>query len=318
MTKRTLPFLAALLLACLPAQAEPAPAPAGAAIGTADAVRQTGTTAGADGAEPLDVTITGVSKDEIPVVKTPAPLGLPFREVISLSREGQTDGILAEPVEYLSPKDKTRLMELDSKQTSSPLMVQIPKPPFFHLEVPNLQPYFWEFQVVDQNNQVVRRTQGNELPTTFLEWDGYQDGVFKVLVGPAYSPVLLMTDAAGKNRRFFGDPVQLDAVQYEQDGLLHVEFSNDRLYERDGPGFAKEMKPLVDACLNVMRRRIGTPFRVIVYEKTETAALTQKRLETWKKFLQEKLVLEPDDITLVTMSPKDRGRVTAVMMLAEP
>jgi hypothetical protein len=267
---------------------------------------------------PLDVTITGVAKDEVPVVKTPPPLTLPFRDVISLSREGQTDQVLAEQVQHMSRQEQTRLIEVDSRQTSSPLLVQLPQPPFFRLEAPNLQPYFWEFQVVDQSNQVVRKTQGSALPQRFLEWDGYDEGQFRVLVGPAYSPVLIVTDAAGKKRRFFGDPVQLDAVQYEQDGLMHLEFNNDRLYERDGPGFAKEMSALLSASLNVMRKRVGTPFRVIIYERPDAGALTQKRLENWKTFLQERLVLEPDDITLVTMAPKDRGRVTALMMLAEP
>src|SRR5438552_1448190 len=113
-----------------------------------------------------------------------------------------------------------------------PQLVKIPAPPFFRLEIPPLAPASWQFQIVDQNNQVVKSQQGTAFSGTFLEWDGYDDALFKVLVGPAYSPVLTVTDAAGKKQNFFGDAIQMDALQYEQDGLLHIEFGNDRLYEK--------------------------------------------------------------------------------------
>jgi hypothetical protein len=266
-----------------------------------------------------DVTITGESKDEVAVVKTPAPLGLPFRDVVALSRDGQRDSVLAEPVRHMTPEDGTNLLRFASRQGATPLMVRLPAPPFFRLEAPpGLAPFLWELQVVDQNNALVRTVPGSSIPTGTLEWDGYAEGVMKVLVGPAYSPVLVMTDNNGKKQRIFGDPVQMDALQYAQDGLRHVEFSNERLYERGRAEFTEDMYPLLEAAVDLMKRRAGTPFRVIVYADPDAAALPQKRLETWKEFLRRRLVIDDDDMTLVTMAPKERGRVTAVMMLEEP
>ncbi|HRY29050.1 MAG TPA: hypothetical protein P5079_03330 [Elusimicrobiota bacterium] len=267
----------------------------------------------------LDVTVTGEAKDEIPVIKTPPALDIPFREVLTLSREGQTDAILDRPVEHMTFEQQVQLVELESRQTVSPLMVQLPKPPFFRIETPrDVSPARWELQVIDQNNQVVGSQQGTKFTGPFLEWDGFDDGRFGLRVGPSYNAVLTVTDDNEKKQRFFGDSVQLDALQYEEDGLLHVEFNNARLYERGSADFSTEMDPLLEAALDIMRRRVGTPFRVIVYEKPELSALAQKRLDTWKKFLQDNLVIGTDDITLVTMVPRERGPITAVMMLSQP
>jgi hypothetical protein len=274
--------------------------------------------AAATGAEEdsLDVTITGEAKDEIPIAKDPPPLDVPFDKVVTLSRDGQRDQVLNEPVEYMTPADYNKLVLLNSRQTSSPLSMQLPSPPFFRMELPTgVTSQVWEFRVVDQANQAIKTMEGLRLPEGFVEWDGYEGGLCKVRVGPSYSPVLTLTDEAGTKRRYFGEAVQMDAIQYPQDGLLHLEFNNDRLYERDAADFSREMEAMLQASLELMRQRAGTPLRVIVYDNPAANALTQKRLDRWKKLLLSELLISPDDLTLATLSPKDRGRVTAVMML---
>ncbi len=307
-----------LLLALIPCLS----APARAEEGVAEAP-DPGATQSAEGtAKPddsLDVTITGEAKDEIPPGKEPPPLDVPFQDVASLSREGQREQVLSDPVQHMAAEQQVKLLALDSRQTASPLLIHIPSPPFFRLEPPQgLSPYLWELQVVDQNNQVIKSLQGTTLPFPFLEWDGFDQETFKLRVGPAYTSILTVRDADGKSRRYFGEPIQLDALQYEEDGLLHIEFNNSRLYRRGSAEFSPDVVPLLRASLDIMRRRVGTTFRVVIYEDPSASGLSQKRLEAWKTLLQNELVISAEDITLVAMAPQDRGKVTALMMLAQP
>jgi hypothetical protein len=325
----------ALLLAALfsgPLYAAPAPPENGpsAPVGPAPASQEPPKASTAP-AQPLDVTITGELHDEIPVVKAPPSLDVPFRDVITFSRDGQTEAILAEEVRYMSPEDHNRLIEMHSQQTASPAPVLIPAPPFFRMEVPSEAATLlsggtsggaapeWEFQVVDQNNRVVKSLSGRSAPSTFFEWDGYEGGVIALKAGPAYSPLLLVKDAEGRTHRFFGEAVQMDALQYEQDGLLHIEISNDRLYERGSAAFADEIKPVLDGMLDVVRLRVGTPLRVVIYETPAGGpSLAQQRTKTWKDYLVDKLMITPDDVTVATAPDGERGGVTSVMMLAKP
>lgn len=278
----------------------------------------------------LDVTITGEAKDEIPITKEPPSLDVPFPEVTPLAREGQTERTLAEEVQHMTPEQQVQLVEMNSSQTVSPAMVRLPRPPFFRMEMPlGVAALFssslpadqkgqWEYQVLNQQNKIVHTARGTEWPQRLFEWDGNENGLMAVKAGPAYTPKLIVTDGAGKTQQFYGDSAQLDVVQYEQDGLLHVEFNNERLYERGSADFSPEMELLIRAALDVLRIRVGTPLRIIVYETTASSALAKKRLDKWKNFVQDKLMVSGDDITLLTMPPGDRGLVTSLMMMEKP
>lgn len=307
-------------------QPQAAPAPHGdAAAAVADA-----NSAGATKADDLDVTVTGEAKDEVPIAKKPPSLDVPFPEVTTLAREGQTDRILSEQVQHLTAEQQVKLIELDSRQTVSPSMVKLAMPPFFRTEMPAaLTSLFttsapggksatWEYQILDQNNHVVHSIQGIEWPTKLLEWDGFDDTNMIIRVGPSYSPKILVRQPNDKVQQFFGDAIQLSAMSYIQDGLIHIEFNNDRLYERGISDFSPEMELTLQAALDALRLRVGTPVRIIVYESPSANALAKKRMDRWKNLLTEKLMVSGDDITLLTMPPTDRGNITAIMMLEKP
>jgi hypothetical protein len=217
------------------------------------------------------------------------------------------------PVDPLTGDQQTDLLKLNSNQTIQSLPVRVPKPPFCQVEVPaNLASSSWEFQVVDQDNQEVYRKEGKSFSSRVMEWDGFQNGEFKIRVGPAYTPILTLIDVQGKKQRLFGEPIQLDAVQFEEKGVLYIEFLNSRLYERGSADFAPEMAPLLQAALNLMRQHAPAPVRLTVYENPESKAPTQRRLDNWRRFLSESLILKPETLNLSALAPKNRGEVTSI------
>ncbi len=267
--------------------------------------------------ESLDVTIEGTSKDAVLIEKEPPPVELPFEDVVGFSRDGQTDRVLEGPVEHMAGEQATSLIHVKSRQTILPLSLTIPSAPFFHVEIPpGLKSFIWELQVVDENNKLVGHLEGTTLPKNLVEWDGFDGGVFKVRVGPAYTPVLIVTDERDKKQRYFGESVQLHALQYEQDGLLHLEFGNDYLFETGSARFSREIMPLLKSALNIMRQYLGAPFRITIYDKAASNVPLKERKEKLKTFFQNSLMIEPQDITISTAAPKDRGSITEIMMLA--
>ena len=270
-------------------------------------------------ADTLDVTITGESKDDVPLVKTPPPLGLPFEDVVGLAREGQRERVLARPIDHMSAEDQIKLTELDARQALSPWPVKIPAPPFFRMEVPEGRAGApWEFRVVDQNDQTIKTVSGPAAPEGLVEWDGFNDGAMKLEAGSAYTPLLFTTDAKGNLVRHFGEALQLDVLQYELNNDLHVEFHNRRLYKKGTPEFSPDMEPLLEACLDGLRLRAGKEFRVSIQSKNVPASLLEKRLGLWKKFLKDRLVLPDDQITVLSGPAGAQGDVTSIIMKARP
>jgi hypothetical protein len=263
--------------------------------------------------ESLDVTITGEAKDEIPLTKPEPPLDIPFDRIAELSREGQTDRVLTGPVEHMTGAEQMSLLQMDSRQTSLGLPVRIPAAPFIRMELsPGLSPASWEFQVLDQNDRIIKAKEGVELPKYVMDWDGFLDGAFRLRPGVAYTPVLVATDARKKTVRFFGEPVRFSAMQYIQSGVFRIEFDNASLFERGRAALSSDMTALLQASEDVLRLRAGRPIRVVLFSVPGGAALAQKRLDALKAFYKEGLALEDDMITFVIEPVKDRGEVTEI------
>jgi hypothetical protein len=79
-----------------------------------------------------------------------------------------------------------------------------------------------------------------------------------MLAGVVYQPVLKLTDPRGIPQKYFGDPIQLDVLQFDQDGVRHVEFRNDVLFQRETADLAMDAVPLVRSLLNIMRENLGS------------------------------------------------------------
>jgi hypothetical protein len=271
--------------------------------------------ASTDSIKSMSQEIETTSHDEVAIVLEPPPVNLPFRDVVGFSRPGQTETVLTGPVDHLPGNEMLGLAILDMRQAVSPLQFQIPAPPFISMEIPaGYTTSNWSFRVEDQSDQTVYQIGGIRVPRDLVLWDGFKDGTMAVLAGVVYQPVLKLTDARGIPQQFFGDPIQLDVLQYDQGDVRHVEFSNVVLFQRDSADFLLDVAPLVRALLNILRRHSGAPMRIIVHEDERGRPLAEKRVVRLRQFLEDALVFNSENVSVAAESVGPRGSVTEFLI----
>lgn len=281
-----------------------------AALPTPDTARSsTGTV------ESMSQNIEVGARDEVPIVLDPPSFNLPFKEVVGFSRPGQTEKVLTGPVDHLPGNEVLNLSVLDPRQAMSPFPVRIPEPPFIRMEIPaGYDSSNWSFQVEGPLSQIVYQVAGLILPQDLVVWDGFKDGEMVLLAGEVYLPILRLTDGRGIPQQYFGYPIQLDVLQYTRLGVLHVEFKNSVLFQRDSAEISPQVLPLVRALLNRMRRYAGDPYRITVYEDEGGKPLALKRVNALKNFFEDALILDGDRFVFYAEPAGPRGSVTSILI----
>jgi hypothetical protein len=290
-----------------PAAAEPAPVASTAPAPSPEAT----------GEEPLDVTITGEAKDDIVILKDPPPLDLPFKDLIPLSRENQREKVLANPVVHMTADDVQALTFMDARQTVLSLPVQIPEPPFFRVPVPpGVGPgTVCELQVFDQEGQLFYHQDKAATSGGLVTWDGAGDPANRIAAGKAYTPVLILHPPKGSSRRHFGDPVQLDVLQFPDGRFRRVEFAVDRLFAKGSADFDPAMTPSLMASADLLRRsNESAPARIALQQADPQGTLAQRRLAVLKKYYMTALGTGPDAFEFAGEVPGARGEILSVTM----
>ncbi len=262
----------------------------------------------------MNTNIEAASRDEVPIELEPPPMDLPFKDVVGFARPGQTERVLTGPVEHLPANEILGMAVLTPRQAFSPIGFRIPSPPFVRMEVPaGYESSNWSF-TVEQGEQTVYQVGGMAPPRDLVTWDGFKDGAMALLAGVVYSPVLKLVNARGIPQQYFGDPLRFDALQYDLGNVRHVEFCNDVLFQRDAPDLAIDAAPLVRSLLNGMRENMGAPYRVTVFESEGGSPLAERRAALLSRFLQDALVLDPENLVVATSPPGPRGPVTEILI----
>jgi hypothetical protein len=268
-----------------------------------------------DTIESMSQNIEVGARDEVPVVLDPPSVNLPFKEVVGFSRPGQTEKVLLGPMDHMPGNEILNLSVLDARQALSPLPVRIPQPPFIRMEIPaGYASSNWSFRVEGPMERIVYQVGGLILPQDLVVWDGFKEGEMVLLAGEVYLPVLSLTDGRGIPQQYFGYPIQLDVLQYDRAGVRHVEFKNDVLFQRDSAELSMEVVPLVNALLNRMRRHVGSPYKITVFEDDGGGELALKRVKTLKRFFEDALLLEADAFLFWAEPPASRGAITSVQI----
>lgn len=280
-------------------------------------------------AAPLDMTIKGEARDKITIERVTPATDVSLKDVIPFSRLGQTDWILSEELGYLDEERQVALMDVRSPKTFRPSMIEFPKPPFFvQAYPPPPQPVVidrspnappppgenetWTFIVVDQNNQLLKKIEGNTVPPEPISWDGMTRGEFMLRTDEIYSSMLVIQETPEVARTIVGDPIWLPALRYVKDNNVIFEFSNRRVYNENQPAFAAALEVLVDQLLNELRKYEGSPFEIVIFDRD--LDLGQKRAQLWKRTLQRN-ILKPEQAFQVKVAlPADRGEITQVRL----
>lgn len=234
-------------------------------------------------AEPLDVTIKGQSRDKVAIERVIPTTDVAMKDVIPFSRIGQTDFMLSEELGYLDEERQVALMDLHSPKTFRPSMIEFPKPPFFvqaypppptpividrspDAPPPPGENETWTFIVVDQNNQLLKKLEGNTVPSEPIQWDGMTRGEFMLRTDEIYSSMLIIQESPEVARTIVGEPIWLPALRYIKGNNITFEFSNKRVYNDSQATFASALQVLVDQLFNELRKYDGTPFEIVIYD----------------------------------------------------
>lgn len=280
-------------------------------------------------AAPLDMTIKGENRDKITIERVAPSTDVKIKDVIPFSRLGQTDWILSEELGYLDEERQVALMDVRSPKTFRPSMIEFPKPPFFvQAYPPPPQPVVidrspnappppgenetWTFIVVDQNNQLLKKIEGNTIPPEPISWDGMTRGEFMLRTDEIYSSMLIIQESPEVNRTLVGDPIWLPALRYAKDNNVIFEFSNKRVYNEGVATFAPALEVLVDQLLNELRKYEGSPFEITIYDKD--LDLGQKRAQLWKHTLEANLLQPQEKFNVKVALPAERGDITQVRL----
>lgn len=279
--------------------------------------------------EPLDVTIKGESRDKVTIERVVPTPEAALKDVIPFSRLGQTDFILSEEIGYLDEEHQVALMDVHSPKTFRPSMIEFPKPPFFVQAYPppptpiiidrspNAPPppgenETWTFIVVDQNNQLLKKFEGNTVPAEPIQWDGMTRGEFMLRTDEIYSSMLIIQESPDVARTIVGEPIWLPALRYIKGNNIIFEFSNKRVYNESQPTFASALQVLVDQLLNELRKYDGTPFEIVIYDRD--LELAQRRAQVWKQTLEANLLKPADTFNVRVAMPGERGHITQVSL----
>ncbi len=280
-------------------------------------------------ADPLDVTIKGQTRDKVTIERVTPTTDVAMKDVIPFSRIGQTDFMLSEELGYLDEERQVALMDLHSPKTFRPSMIEFPKPPFFVQAYPppptpivvdrreNAPPppgenETWTFIVVDQNNQLLKKIEGNTVPTEPIQWDGMARGEFMLRTDEIYSSMLIIQETPEVARTIVGEPIWLPALRYIKGNNIIFEFSNKRVYNDSQAGFAPALQVLVDQLQNELRKYDGTPFEIVIFDRD--LDLAQKRANLWKVTLEAGLLKPADTFNVRVATPGERGEITQVSL----
>ncbi len=284
---------------------------------------------GALSAAPLDMTIKGEAKDQVEIERVSPDPDVALKDVIPFSRLGQTDWILSEELDYVDAEKQIAMMDVHSPKTFRPSMIEFPKPPFFVQSYPpppqpvivdrseNAAPLpgeneTWAFIVIDQNNNVLRKIEGNTIPTDPIQWDGSERGKFILKTDEVYSSMLVIRENEEKTRTIVGDPILLPALRYIDGNAIIFEFSNRRIYDQGSPQLSDILNVLVTQLMNELKKYQGAPFEITIYDRN--LDLAQKRTGTWRKILAENLLEPEDNFQIKVSSPQERGEITQVVL----
>jgi len=281
------------------------------------------------GAAPMDVTIKGEVRDKITIERVAPATDVALKDVIPFSRLGQTDWILSEEIGYLDEEKQVALMDVRSPKTFRPSMIEFPKPPFFVQTYPpppqpvvidrspNAPPPLgenetWTFIVVDQNNQLLKKIEGNTVPPEPISWDGMTRGEFMLRTDEIYSSMLIIQESPDVARTIVGDPIWLPALRYVKGNNVIFEFSNKRVYREGGAEFSPALQVLVDQLLNELKKHEGAPFGITIHDRD--LELGQKRAQLWRKALEASLLRPAVAFDVKVSLPADRGEISQVLL----
>jgi hypothetical protein len=268
---------------------------------------------------PLNVTIQGEVRGQVPLERIRPPLEAPLKNLIELSRNGKTEKVLKESVGYLGLPEQMKLIKLESPLARQGVLGRIPTYPFFVVRNPVYKSAGVSkivFQVLDAANQVLKEA---EVPVSQLivTWDGYgPTGQFALKARDVYLPIFQVTRADGQVSTLAGDGVRFEALRYKVNGETMIEIYNGSLYPEDMASFTEMSAAALREIFDDLRVHSDSPFEVTIDEQPRYQDLAKERADLWRQRLAQELLRPADSFTVRVEDAGDRGAVTRIHRLS--
>lgn len=253
----------------------------------------------------------------MPLERIQPPVGAPLKDLVQLSRSGETERVLKENVGYLGLPEQMKLIVLESPLAKQGVLGEVPTYPFFVAKNPVSKSSGIAkvvFQVLDATNQVLKET---EVPPTqaLVTWDGYSPtGQFSLKARDIYLPIFQVTRSNGRVSTLAGDGVRFDALRYKAGSDTMIEIYNGSLYPEDAASFSATSSVVLSEIFNDLRMHYDSPFEVVIYEQPRYQGLAKERAELWRRRLSKELLRPAESFTVRVADSGDRGTVTSIRL----
>ncbi|MFH1259073.1 MAG: hypothetical protein ABII74_04570 [Elusimicrobiota bacterium] len=259
-----------------------------------------------------DVSIQGEAKDKIEIKKSTPGIELNLPEIVDPSLE-KTEELLKKTVPSPRKEDYEQFGELNSQQTASPWLEDVPQPPLivFNPEKTQAKIIRWKLIINDEQGNIIRTIEGKGYPVRGIVWEGINDKKDFIKVGSLYSYKFVGFDAAGNSQTAMGEPFRLDWLRYEKKGKIFLEIYNPLLYTQNDISFLPSAKAKLKRIVDLLRENSRYAFQIEFYTDEKDLAIINRQKELLKNYLTEQLIVLPEDILVkIYNKTDDRGPVT--------
>jgi flagellar motor protein MotB len=273
-------------------------------------------TAAPAAADPMSETIQENVKEKLTIQKVIPAIELNVKETVE-SGTARTDSVLAGQKPIPSEEDFQHYATLNSNQVLRPWNPLIPEPPLvtFYPGLSKVASKSWEFKVSDQAGDVIKTIKGKGVPPSSIEWNGLNEKGEFITVGTLYSYQFVTYDEHGNGHTFPGEPFQLDALLYKQKGKLFVEFSSEKLFDKDGAVIKAGMKGLWERAIDVVRENSDAPITVEVFSDSVQSPLAEERRRVAVTSISDSTNIPAVDIRHKVEKMNERGSILRLVMV---
>ena len=260
----------------------------------------------------MEVQIKGQFKGRLLIKKIVAPVTMNLEKLQDFP-EDPSQKILLDPLPLSQTGDFNARNEVKGHAPFVPWIPGIAEPPFLRMVPPKIDPkkgpalQSWMFEVFNPQGQTIFRQRGTNLLPDELIWEGKDSEKKFAVLDRLYSAQLTLVTADEKATTITGNSVVLSAMIYGSAESETVEFSLDRIFEKDKADLSAEGV--------VMMAKFGERLREIGLTKmhlrisSEQSSLAALRETVLVGALEHSLKLVPGAIEHDHITPTGRGEI---------
>jgi hypothetical protein len=260
----------------------------------------------------MEVQIKGQFKGRLLIKKIVAPVTMNLEKLQDFP-EDPSQKILLDPLPLSQVAEFNARSEVKGHAPFTPWIPAIAEPPFLRMVPPTIDPkkqptlQSWMFEVFNPQGQTIFRQRGtNQLPDELI-WEGKDSEKKFAVVDRLYSAQLTLVMSDEKATTITGNSVALPAMIYGSPESETVEFSLERLFEKDKADISAEGVVMMAKFCERIRETGQTKMHLRI--SGDDPELSSQRETVLVAALNKVLELDPGAIEHDHTKPTLRGEI---------